>query len=356
LKLIDNLVGVNKMKAIAKTQQGKGASLIDVSVPKPTDNEVLIKVECSAICGTDIHFYNWAPSSFAFRPNMVFPVLMGHELAGTIVAVGDQVGKSKIGQRVAFETHPYCGECYLCRTGHKNVCLNMGKLFKNYQDGAFAEYKLATEDMVYELPDNVSFEQGSLYEPGGVAMYVVEDSHLEPGDVVVIYGCGPIALMAMQIFKVCGAGTVIGIDVNKFRVNMARKYADVVINGAKEPALDIVREISKAHGGADVIVEATGAASVYETMFQMARPEAHIILIGHPNGSVPINIMKYVNLKSLNIKGHSGRKIWSSWDKLNALESARRIDLLGTVTHRFVLDQYEEAFEMKEAGKVLFVH
>jgi threonine 3-dehydrogenase len=345
------------MKAIAKTQPGKGVALIDMPIPTPIENEVLIKVECSAICGTDIHLYNWASSAVGLYPDMIFPSVMGHEMAGTIVKVGDKVSQSRIGQRVALETHAYCGECYLCRTGHKHVCVNRGKYTK-YRDSSFAEYKLTTENMLYILPDNISFEQGSLYEPGSVAMYAMEESHLNPGDVVVIYGCGPIGLMAMQIFKACGAGVVVGIDINEFRVNMAKEYADVVINGAKESALDIVVELSRAHNGADVVVEATGAASVYETMFQMARPEAHVILIGHPNGAVPINIMRDINLKSLNIKGHFGRSIWSAWDKLNALQASQRINLLETVTHRFTLDQYEEAFETstKDAGKVLFIH
>jgi threonine 3-dehydrogenase len=344
------------MKAIAKTQPGKGASLIDLPIPTPTDNEVLIKVECAAICGTDIHIYNWAPTALMLEPNMAFPFVMGHEIAGTIVAVGAKISPSRIGQRVTLEGHAYCGECYTCRTGHKHVCLNMGS-FKKYP-GCFAEYKLTTENMVYVLPDVISFEQGALFEPGGVAMYAMEESHMDPGDVVVVYGCGPIALMAMQIFKACGAGKVVGIDINEFRINMARKYADVVINGANEPAVEIVREIAKAHGGADVIIEATAAPSVYETMFQMARPEAHIILIGHPGSAVPINVTKDVNLKSVDIKGHFGRKIWSSWDKVNALESAKRINLLDTVTHRFTLEQYEEAFEtsLKDAGKVLFTY
>jgi threonine 3-dehydrogenase len=357
LDLIKFCEEYSRMKAIAKIQPGKGASLIDLPIPTPTDKEVLIKVEYSAICGTDIHLYHWAPSAIIFQPHPVFPIVMGHEIAGTIVAVGDKVNRNRIGQRVAFETHPYCGECYLCRMGHRHVCLNMSN-FKKYENGGFAEYKLAMENTLYVLPDNISFEQGALYEPGGVAMYAVEDSHMNPGDIVVIYGCGPIALMAMQIYKACGAGTVIGIDVNEFRVNMAGKYADVVINGAKEPAVDIVREISKAHGGADVIVEATASPSVYETMFQMARPEAHVIILGHPGEKVPIHVMKDINLKSLNIKGHFGRSIWSAWDKLNALQSSKHINILDTVTHRFTLEQYEEAFEVstKDAGKVLFIH
>jgi threonine 3-dehydrogenase len=344
------------MKAIAKTQPGKGVSLIDVPIPTPKDNEVLIKVECSAICGTDIHFYHWSPSIVIAMPNMVFPYVLGHEMAGTIVAVGDKVSKSRIGQRVTCEGHSHCGECYMCRMGNKHVCLNRNNI-KEYP-GCFAEYKMTTENMIYVLPDDISSEQGALYEPGGVAMYAFEESHMDPGDVVVVYGCGPIALMAMQIFKACGAGKVIGIDINEFRVNMASKYADVVINGAKEPTVEIVREISRAHGGADVIVEATAASSVYETMFQMARPEAHIIIIGHPDTAVPINITKDVNLKSVDIKGHFGRKIWASWDKVNALESSKRINLLDTVTHRFTLDQYEEAFEIstKNAGKILFIN
>jgi threonine 3-dehydrogenase len=343
------------MKAIAKNQPGKGASLINLPIPTPMDNEILIKVECSAICGSDIQLYNWAPSKVNLLPNLVFPFVMGHEMAGTIVAVGDQVSKSRVGQRVALETHAHCGECYLCRTGNKHVCLNRSSFKKYY--GCFAEYKLTTENMLYVLPDNISFEEGAQYEPGGVAMYALEESHMDVGDVVVIYGCGPIGLIAMQIFKAYGAGTVIGIGRNEFRLNMARKYADVVINGAKEPTLEIIREISRAHGGADVIVETTAAASVYETMFQMARPEAHIIIIGFPE-DVPIHIGKYIGKKCLYIKGNHGRKLWSSWDKFNALVSSKRIELLNIVTHRFTLEQYEEAFEtrMKDSGKVLFVH
>jgi threonine 3-dehydrogenase len=349
------------MKAIAKTQPGKGASLINLPIPKPIDNEVLIKVEYSAICGGDIHFYNWASGevSFFLGPDQVFPCVMGHELAGTIVEVGDKVSKSRIGQRVAFETHPYCGECYLCRMGYQHVCLNIDSSnFRKYRNAGFAEYKLAMENMVYVLPENISFEEGALYEPGGVAMFAVEDSYMNPGDIVVVYGCGPIGLMAIQIYKACGAGTVIGIDINEFRLNLARKYADVVINGAKEPTLDIVKKISSAHGGVDVIAETTAAASVYDTMFTMARPEAHIILVGSPGSAVPIQVKKDIGLKCLNIKGHFGRKLWSTWDKLNALESSKRIDLLDTVTHRFTLEQYEEAFEtsMKDSGKVLFIY
>ena len=353
-----------KMKAIAKIQPGKGVSMIELPIPVPVGDEVLIKVERSAICGGDIHLYSWVPSAVScYKSDIPLPILMGHEIAGTIVDVGEKVSKDRIGKRVAFETHPYCGECYMCRTGNSHVCLRMDT-FRKYrgEHGAacagFAEYKLALDNMTFELADNVSFEQGALYEPGGVGMYAVEESNLNPGDAVVIYGCGPIGLMAMQMFKACGAGVVIGIDINEFRLNMAKKYADIVINGLKEPVLDIVRDLTKAHGGADVIIESTGVASVYETMFEMARPEANIIIIGFPGGEVPFNIGRYVGVKCLNIKGHYGRRIWSSWDKLNTLESTKRINLLDTVTHRFKLEEYEEAFEtsMKNAGKVLFIH
>jgi threonine 3-dehydrogenase len=342
------------MKAIAKTKPGKGVSLIDLPVPEPVGNEVLIKVECTAICGGDSHLYDWNMSML--QPDFEFPFVLGHEMAGTIVAVGDKVNPSRIGQRVAYETHPQCGECYMCRTGNGHLCLNMGK-YKKYLFSCFADYKLAPENMLYVLPDNISFEEGALYEPGGVAMYAVEDSRMEYGDVVVVYGCGPIGLMTMQIFKACGAGVVVGIDINEFRVNMAKKFADVVINSAKESALDIVRDITKAHGGADVIIETTAAPSVYKTMFEMARPQASIILIGYPN-EVPIQVGKDIGVKCLNIKGHYGRLIWSTWEKLNSLQLTKRINLLDTVTHRFAMEQYEEAFEtsLKNSGKVLFIH
>ena len=350
------------MKAIAKTKPIRGAELIDIPKPVPTGNEVLIKVEYSAICGGDIHLYNWTESAAKSIPaETQWPFVLGHEIAGTVVEVGANVSESRIGQRVTYETHPYCGECYQCRIGNRHICLNMGR-YNKYRVGAacggFAQYKLSPENLLFTLPDNISFEQAALYEPGGVAMYAFEESNMNPGDTVVIYGCGPIGLMAMQIYKACGAGKVIGIDVNEYRLNMAKKYADIVINGKSEPALEIVRESTKEHGGADVIVEATAYPGIYETMFEMARPGACIIIVGLPDLEIPINVGKYIGIKNLVIKGHFGRSIWSSWDKLNALEACGRINLLETVTHRFALEEYEKAFEvsMGNSGKVLFKH
>ena len=349
------------MKAIAKTKPEKGAELIEMQIPVPIGNEVLIKIENSAICGGDIHLYNWtADAERSLGLNVEFPIVLGHEIAGTIEAIGEKVSKSRIGQRVSYETHPYCGGCYPCRIGNNHLCLNMGK-YSKYRRGAacggFAEYKVAPENLIYVLSDNVSFEQGALYEAGGVAMYAFEESHMNPGDYVLIFGCGPIGLMAMQIFKACGAGKVIGVDVNEYRINMAKKYADNVIDGKKESVLQTIREITEEHGGADVIIESTAAPSVYKTMFEVARPEAHILIIGLPDIEIPINVGKYLGIKGLTVKGQYGRKIWSSWDKLNALESSGKIELLDVVTHRFTLEQYEKAFEMSmgDAGKVLFI-
>ena len=349
------------MRAIVKIQPVRGAELIDLPIPEPAENEVLIQVERSAICGGDIHPYIWNSNASNFYSLDKFPLMMGHEIAGRIIAVGDNVNKSRTGQRVAYETHPYCGECYMCRSGNRHLCVNKAGMERYGYSAAcagFAEYKLARESMLYVLPDTISFEQGALLEPGGVAMHAYEDSHMVPGDVVVVYGCGPIGLIAMQIFKACGAGTVIGIDINEFRINMAKKYADVVINSNTDPLLDIIKEISKFHNGVDIVIETTAAASVYETMFEMVRPEAHIILVGHPCGEVPINITKYIGLKEVDLKGLSGRKIWETWDKLSALESSKRINLLDIVTHRYKLEQYKKAFEtsMKNAGKVLLIH
>ena len=347
----------NTMRAIAKTNKGIGVSLIEVPAPKPKNNEVLIKIKRSAICGTDIHFFNWTKTGQKFLAGKEFPVVIGHELSGVIVDVGTKADENRIGQRVSFETHPYCGECAACRIGNKHVCFHLND-YGIYRNGGFAEFKVAPENTVYVLPENVSFEQGALYEPGGVAMYAFEDSQMNPGDGVVVYGCGYIGLMVMQIFRACGAGTVIGLDINEFRLNIAKEYADVTINPMKEPAISIINETLSAHGGADIIIEATGASSVYDQIFKIARPGASIILLGHPNDNVSINIMDDINMKNLTIKGHYGRSIWSSWDKLNALVSKNQIDLESTVTHTYTLSQYQEAFEMstKDSVKILFNH
>ncbi len=348
----------SNMKAVVKNAPVAGVEYLDVPIPVPKPDEVLIEVEAAAICGTDIHYNKWDQSAvnFSQKFNLKFPFVLGHECSGKIIAVGSEVKSKKVGQRVAFETHIPCGSCFMCQTGNAHNCMNMS-IYGTSCDGCFAEYATAPESIVFELPDDVSYEEGALFEPAGVAMRAVELAQIEPGDTVVVYGCGPIGLITMQILKVCGAANIIAVDVSEYRLKMAKELGAITINGSKEDVVSVVSQITKAKGGADVVLEMTGAMKVYEIIFDLIRLEGRLVTVGHPAGDVSINITQNVNLKGVSIKGLFGRKIWDTWWHLSALVGANNINILDVVTHRFKFSECKEAFEQvdKGAGKILFV-
>lgn len=346
------------MKAIIKQGPGAGAAYTDVPIPELADNEVRFTVESAAICGTDVHLYNWDETAISFvdKYHVGFPFTLGHEVSGVIVEVGKNVRDKKVGERISLETHIPCWNCYPCKTGNAHACANMG-LYGITYNGAFAEYGKAPADIVFSLPDTVSFEEGSMFEPAAVAMHAVENVRIMPGDTVLVYGCGPIGLVTIQLALACGASRVIAIDVNPFRLDMARKYVGVTaINGNDPHLVEQVRDLTIQHGGVDVAFEVTGAAPVYETIFDLIRDCGTLAIIGHPAGSVPINITRNINQKCLTIKGTFGRRIWQSWLDLAAMVGSKRVDLTKIVTHRYTFDQFEEAFAMThgDAGKILF--
>ena len=346
------------MKAIVKTGENKGFSYMDVEKPQPKPNEVLFEVEAAAICGTDIHYYHWNQSArdFASKFNVKFPFIVGHECSGTVVEIGGDVKSVKIGDRISLETHIPCGHCFQCQNDNIHNCMHMD-VYGTSCNGCFAEFALAPESVVFKLSDNVSFEEGSLFEPAGVAMHAVERANLDPGDTALVFGCGAIGLLTTMTLLVCGAARVIAVDIDDYRLGLAKKLGAVAVNSAKEDLAAVVKKYTARRGGVDVILEMTGNAKVYEKLFDYLRLEGRIVTVGHPGGSVSINITQSVNLKGANIKGLFGRRIWETWWKMSSLVDAGRIKVLDVVTHRFKFDQVNEAFEQvdKGAGKILFV-
>jgi len=346
------------MKAIIKTGEVLGLEYREVARPIPKSNEVLIAVEAAAICGTDLHYYYWDQNAkdFAYKFNLQFPLILGHEFSGVIVEIGSEVKTKHVGQRVSIETHIPCGTCFQCKTGEAHNCANMGT-YGTSCDGCFSAYALADESIVFELPDDISFEEGALLEPAGVAMRAVEEAQIKPGDTVVVIGCGPIGLMIIQIAKVCGAARIIATDLDEYRLNMAKKFGADIINIQVENTVEVVKKMTAARGGADIIIEASGSAKAYDVVFDMLRLEGRVITLGHPGGLVPINITQNINLKGASIKGIFGRRIWGTWMNLISLIQNKRINVLDVVTHRFLFSQYNEAFEQVRKGgaKILFI-
>ena len=342
------------MKALVKTAPVPGAALSDIDEPKLTADEVLIAVKAGAICGTDIHFYHWDPASANFPVH--FPLILGHEYAGDVMSVGDRVTGVAVGDRVSVETHIPCGACYQCGIGEGHNCQDMGLVGISYP-GAFARYAKVPAKVVYRLPAGVSYEEGALFEPAGVAMRGVDEARIAPGDLVVIVGCGPIGLMAVQIARAVGAAQVIAVDINEFRCDMARRMGAAAVNAQRGNVVETVRQAAGRKGGADVVIELSGAPEVYDYLFDLLRLEGRLVTVGHVSRPISVNISRQINLKGVALKGVFGRRIWETWEHLGALVAHKRIDLSAVITHRYPLEDFQTAFQQvhKDAGKVLFI-
>ena len=346
------------MKAIVKTGPQPGVELIEKPIPKPAAGEVLIKVEAAAICGTDMHYYHWnkAGQDFGEKYNIQWPLVLGHECSGTIVEVGEGVTDRKVGQRVAIETHIPCGKCFNCQNDMSYNCTDMA-IYGTSTNGCFSEYATAPAKVTFVMPDDMSFEEGALLEPAGVAMRAVEKCNVQPGETILVNGCGPIGLLAVLILKAGNAAQVIATDLDDYRLGIAQKLGAIIINPMKEDAVAKVRSLTACRGGVDAVLECSGAAPAYKTIFDFLRLEGRLVTVGHPGGEIPINVAKNINTKGITVTGVFGRRIWKTWWNVAGLISAKKISLLDVATHRFTLDQCEEAFQQsaKGSGKILFL-
>ncbi len=346
------------MKALLKTSAKPGLEYAEVREVIPGPGEVKFRVKAAAICGTDVHFNRWDKSAVNFQESfgMKFPFVVGHECAGEVVEVGTGVRGFRPGDRISLETHIPCGQCYQCQNGMAHNCTDM-LLYGATTDGCFGDYALAPASVAFRLPDEVSDEEGAMFEPAGVAMRAVEEGNILPGDTVLVYGCGPIGLMTAQLLRSCGAARVIAVDLDDFRLGMAAKYGAETVNGARENVGERVAALTRARRGVDVLLEMTGSDKVYDGLFNLIRPEGRLVSVGHPGVPVTVDITKSINFRGISWKGVFGRRIWFTWWKLAAMVAAKKLNVLDIVTHRFAFSQFREAFEQvdKGAGKILFV-
>ncbi len=346
------------MKAIMKMDRAPGVAFVNIDKPVPRDDEILFKVKAAAICGTDYSCWKWnqAAEMFNDKYEAKYPYVLGHECCGIVTELGKDVTGIQVGDRIAIETHIYCGECYQCKTGDAHNCQHL-KIYGFSCDGAFAEYATAPARCAYKLPDTVSFEQGALFEPAGVAMFGLQEAKIKAGDTVLIFGCGPIGQMTIQLAFAVGAKQVIAVDINDYKKEMAEKLGAIGVNSMKEDLPAVVRKYCAERGGVDVIIEVSGAASVYESMADCLRKEGKIILLAHPGERVSFDVMKTMHHSGATIKGVFGRRIWDTWDALTELVAGGKVDLTKVVTHRFPLSAGNKAFEQIAAGsgKVLFL-
>lgn len=343
------------MRGIVKTGPARGAQLThDLPEPTPAPDEVIIEVAAVSICGTDREMFEWTPAAEAF--GLRFPVVLGHEFAGTVVAVGEAVSRVQIGDRVACETHIPCGACYLCRVGDGHNCLRM-ELVAMHRDGAFAERVAMPERVCFVLPDELSFETGALLEPAGVAWHAMQRSgYAAAAASVAVTGCGPVGLLVQEFSRYLGAVEVLAIDPNEYRRSLAAERGATVFADA-ESMLAYAHERYRERGGVDLAFEASGAPGTFDLLAEIVRREAGIVTIGHPSRPVSLDIAKHINKKGITLSGVFGRRIWDTWEELSAVLASGRVDLDWIISHRLPLGELEPVMELlaTEANKIVLL-
>lgn len=334
------------MKAIAKVKPEKGLELIEKEIPRIKDDEILIKVSVTSICGTDLHIYNWDRWS---QERIKLPRVVGHELAGEVVEIGPHVKNIKVGDFVSAESHIVCSNCYLCKTGQYHICRDF-KIIGVDVDGVFADYVALPEICAWKNEDSFDKELASIQEPFGNAVqtaYVVELIAKN----VAIFGLGPIGLFCVPLVEVAGATTVFAIDVNDYKLDLARKLSSNVIclNAAKD---DVIKTILDATDGlgVDVILELSGSQQALIQEFKVLRNGGSISLLGIPSQPIELNLAEQIVLKGIDVHGITGRKMFDTWYKTSRLIKSGRVNVKPVITHKFQMEDYKEAFELMNGG------
>lgn len=337
------------MKALVKRYSKPGLWLEDVPKPKPNSDEVLIKIEKTAICGTDLHIYNWDEWS---QKTIPVPMTTGHEFYGRIVELGDRVSGLKIGDRVSGEGHITCGYCRNCRAGQRHLCRNTQGVGVNHP-GAFCEYFTLPAGNTFRISDEIPDHVASIFDPYGNAVHTALSFDLV-GEDVLITGAGPIGIMAVAIAKHVGARHVVITDVNKYRLELARKMGATRAVDVSQDDLRQVMADLKMNEGFDVGLEMSGNASAFSQMIQTMNHGGRIALLGIFPQDVAID-WSLVVFKGLQIKGIYGREMYETWYKMaSMLESGLNIEPV--ITHHFPVDDFEKGFATMNqglAGKVI---
>ena len=344
------------MKAVRKTVPKPGVEVQEIDEPKIKPSEVLVKIEATAICGSDLHIYRWDEQTTRWKSPL--PMTIGHEWSGKILEVGSNVKSLKPGDKVAGESHIPCGSCSYCRTGKMHICQNMLIYGLQTAEGSFAEYAAVPEIIAYKLPSGVGYEEGAVFEPFGVAVHAIERVTIEPGDVVLVMGAGPIGIFAQQIAKVSGASTVIAAELRQFRLDLAKKIgsADVYVNTEKEDILKRTMELTNGKG-ADVVIELAGAPITTVQGLQAVKKCGRVVLVGLSDKPVQIEPTSMIIYKEVTVYGSTGRAMFGTWDRMVSLVASKKVTPSAVITDRLPLEKAEEAFQRVikgESGKVVF--
>jgi threonine 3-dehydrogenase len=331
------------MRALVKRQAGKGIWMEQVPVPAPGPNEVLIRVEKAAICGTDLHIYLWDEwSQRTIQPGLV----IGHEFVGHVAALGPGVAGYEVGQRVSAEGHIVCGHCRNCRGGRQHLCPNTVGIGV-HRDGAFAEYVVMPATNLWPIPDGIPSELAAFFDPYGNAAHCALEFDVV-GEDVLITGAGPIGIIAAGICRHIGARHVVVTDLNDYRLGMAMEMgATRTVNVGRESIADAMRELGI--DGFDVGLEMSGNARAFNDMLGAMYHGGKVALLGILPKGAGIDWDRII-FKGLTVQGIYGRRMYETWYKMTQLVLAG-FPLHKVLTHRLPADEFQQGFELMESGE-----
>jgi len=332
------------MRALVKAERAPGLTMMEVPMPEVGPNDVLIRIHKSAICGTDMHIWNW--DAWA-QKTIPVPMHVGHEYVGVIEKVGSAVTGYKGGERVTGEGHIVCGHCRNCRAGKRHLCPNTIGVGVN-RPGSFAEYLSIPAENVFPVPASIPDDVVSIFDPYGNAAHTAL-SYDMVGEDVLITGAGPIGIMAVAIAKKAGARNVVITDVNDYRLDLATKLgATRAVNVAKEDLKDVMKQLGMTEGF-DVGLEMSGNAHAFRSMIDAMVNGGKIALLGIFGEDAAIDWGKVI-FKGLFLKGIYGREMYETWYKMSAMIQSG-LDISPVITHRFPIEEFKQGFEVMGSGK-----
>ena len=335
-----------KMRAIVKPEAGPGLVMAEVDIPPVGRHDALVKIKAASICGTDLHIYKWDPWA---RGRIHPPIIVGHEFCGTVVQVGEDVSEVAVGDYVSGDSHVVCHHCLQCRTGREHICQNT-QIVGVDRDGCWAEYIVLPATGLWINPPGLAPEIASLQDNFGNAVHTALATCL-PNHYVLVTGCGPVGLMAVAVAKAAGARKVFATDISPYRLALARRMgADYAYNVAEVNVVAEIRRETEGNG-ADVLLEMSGAASAIDQGFNALAYGGEAALLGLAAAPIPFDINNHIVFKGATVHGIVGRKLWETWYQMRALLNSGAVDLMPLVTHRFMLDDFEEALRVMGSGQ-----
>lgn len=332
------------MKALVKSLRQEGIWMEDVPMPEIGARDVLVRVKRSAICGTDVHIYNWDAWSQRTIP---VPMVVGHEFSGVIEAMGPDVRGYQVGDRVSAEGHITCGYCRNCRAGRRHLCRNTMGVGVN-RPGSFAEYVSIPMDNIFKLPEEVTDDVAAIFDPYGNAVHTALSFDLV-GEDVLITGAGPIGCMAVAIAKHVGARHVVITDINEHRLELARQMGATLAVNPKHTSLRDVMSQLRMTEGFDVGLEMSGSSPAFNSMLEVMNHGGRVAILGIFSEPVAID-WSLVIFKGLVLKGIYGREMFETWYKMTSMLQSG-LDLSPIITHHYPIAEFQSGFDVMRSGR-----